>query len=117
MREANRRNQLFGQICGADARKEQAEETVAKPVGYLPTLDGWRAGAVLTVIFSHFAYSPTIAVKLPHWAFWALTGSGVKGVQLFFAISGFLITSRLIEEWNCFHQISLNSISPWESSP
>jgi peptidoglycan/LPS O-acetylase OafA/YrhL len=36
-----------------------------------------------------------------------MDGGGIKGVQLFFAISGFLITSRLIEEWNCFGQISL----------
>jgi peptidoglycan/LPS O-acetylase OafA/YrhL len=43
----------------------------------------------------------------PHWILWTINGSGVKGVQLFFAISGFLITSRLIEEWNCFGRISL----------
>jgi peptidoglycan/LPS O-acetylase OafA/YrhL len=80
---------------------------MAKPVGYLPTLDGWRAFAVLAVIFCHFAYSVTVHEKLPHWVFSVMDGGGEKGVQLFFAISGFLITSRLIEEWNCFGRISL----------
>ncbi|MDR3678100.1 MAG: acyltransferase [Acidobacteriota bacterium] len=80
---------------------------MAKPVGYLPTLDGWRAFAVLAVIFSHFAYSASVIKQMPHWVYWVLTGSGVKGVQLFFAISGFLITSRLIEESNCSGRISL----------
>lgn len=80
---------------------------MAKPVGYLPTLDGWRAGAVLAVIFSHWELSAAALGKLPRWVLWAKTGVGEKGVQLFFAISGFLITSRLIEEWNCFGRISL----------
>jgi len=80
---------------------------VAKPIGYLPTLDGWRAFAVLAVIFSHGVLSASVSAHLPHWAFRAINGSGTKGVQLFFAISGFLITSRLIEEWNCFGRISL----------
>ncbi len=82
-------------------------ESTAKPVGYLPTLDGWRACAVMAVIVSHFAYSSTIVQNSPHWVHYVLIGSGVKGVQLFFAISGFLITSRLIEERNLSGRISL----------
>jgi peptidoglycan/LPS O-acetylase OafA/YrhL len=80
---------------------------LAKPKGYIPTLDGWRACAILAVIFSHASPSASVLAKLPHWILWAKAGSGEKGVQLFFAISGFLITSRLIEEWNCFGRISL----------
>jgi peptidoglycan/LPS O-acetylase OafA/YrhL len=80
---------------------------MVKSVGYLPTLDGWRACAVMAVIVSHFAYSASIVQNAPHWVHYVLIGSGVKGVQLFFAISGFLITSRLIEERNSFGRISL----------
>src|SRR5579862_5932438 len=82
-------------------------EPNAKSVGYLPTLDGWRACAVMAVIVSHFAYSSSIVNNAPHWVHYVLIGSGVKGVQLFFAISGFLITSRLIEERNLSGRISL----------
>jgi peptidoglycan/LPS O-acetylase OafA/YrhL len=82
-------------------------EAAVKSVGYLPTLDGWRACAVMAVIISHFGYSAGILKNAPHWIQYVLIGSGVKGVQLFFAISGFLITSRLIEEWNHSGEISL----------
>ena len=85
----------------------KVKESVAKPIGYIPTLDGWRACAILAVIVDHLSPPGSGLEKLPHWVLWAKAGSGEKGVQLFFAISGFLITSRLIEEWNCFGRISL----------
>src|SRR5690242_186530 len=78
-----------------------------KIVGYLPTLDGWRAFAVLAVIFSHAPLPTKLLDHVPHWFLTVKSGGGEKGVQLFFAISGFLITSRLMEEWNCFGRISL----------
>ncbi len=74
--------------------------------GYLPTLDGWRAIAVLLVVFGHCASSPTPypwEVTLAHWT----PTIGPMGVQIFFAISGLLITSRLMEEWAKRGQISL----------
>ena len=83
------------------------QKSGAKIVGYLPTLDGWRAFAVVAVIFSHAPLPVSILARLPHWFLTVKSGGGEKGVQLFFAISGFLITSRLIEEWNCFGRISL----------
>src|ERR1035437_8172617 len=83
------------------------QESRAKIVGYLPTLDGWRSCAVLAVIFSHAALTGGGRDKFPHWIFVVINGSGLKGVQLFFAISGFLISSRLIEEWNVSGRISL----------
>lgn len=72
--------------------------------GYLPTLDGWRAIAIVAVlldhtIVSHFAHSNTRLVTL--------TRIGPNGVSLFFAISGFLICSRLIEEETLTGKISL----------
>ncbi len=54
--------------------------------GYIPTLDGWRAIAIGGVILCHSCPS----------TYWTMNGA--LGVNLFFAISGFLITSRLTAE-------------------
>jgi peptidoglycan/LPS O-acetylase OafA/YrhL len=51
---------------------------------YLPALDGLRALAILAVIAYHLNYG---------WA-----SGGYLGVDLFFVLSGFLITSLLVEE-------------------
>jgi len=80
---------------------------VSKSSGYLPTLDGWRGLAVLGVILGHAELVWRGMGVLPPWARYLINGSSTKGVQLFFAISGFLITSRLIEEWHSFGRISL----------
>src|SRR6266496_2387979 len=74
----------------------------APKTGYLPTLDGWRAIAILAVLLDHaVGYSP-----LRHFPkVVALTHTGPNGVSLFFAISGFLICSRLLEEQHAFGQV------------
>jgi peptidoglycan/LPS O-acetylase OafA/YrhL len=56
-------------------------------------LDGWRAIAILGVLISH---------DLP-WTFLGHTNAkykawGASGIYLFFAISGFLITTRILDE-------------------
>src|SRR6478735_4503407 len=51
---------------------------------YQPALDGLRAFAVSAVILYHFGYG---------WA-----GGGFLGVDTFFVLSGFLITSLLLRE-------------------
>ena len=60
---------------------------------YIPTLDGWRAVAILAVMASHVAI-PLVATH--SWMRWA--EQGAAGVDVFFALSGFLICSRLMEE-------------------
>lgn len=72
--------------------------------GYLPTLDGWRAAAIIAVLLDHtLEYSPLRCYpKLMNFAH-----TGPNGVSLFFAISGFLICSRLLEEEGAFGRISL----------
>ena len=61
--------------------------------GYLPSLDGWRALAILGVIMAHdktwhlFGHN-NLAVR----------GYGGFGVYLFFAISGILICWRILED-------------------
>ena len=59
---------------------------------YIPTLDGWRAVAILLVMGDHLVASasgtPSGRTTLP----------GQLGVNIFFGLSGFLITSRLLAE-------------------
>jgi peptidoglycan/LPS O-acetylase OafA/YrhL len=71
--------------------------------GYMFTLDGWRALAIMAVLVDH-----VVAYEFHdrHWLF-VLTRIGANGVSLFFAISGFLICSRLLEEQSAFGRISL----------
>ena len=55
------------------------------PLGYRPALDGLRGLAILLVVPFNFG--------------WSLPG-GYIGVDVFFVLSGFLITSLLLEEWS-----------------
>src|SRR5882757_8077533 len=52
--------------------------------GYLPEIDGLRAIAILSVLMFHFDRQ--------------LFGGGFVGVDIFFVISGFLITSVLLND-------------------
>lgn len=70
--------------------------------GYIPTLDGWRAIAVAAVILYHAAPGTLLGHSLQPLQNW-----GDRGVQLFFAISGLLICSRLLEERRLWGHISL----------
>ena len=62
---------------------------------YLPGVDGLRALAVIAVLLFHGNAS---------W----LPG-GFLGVEVFFVISGFLITRGLVDEWQQFGRIDLKS--------
>ena len=73
--------------------------------GYIPTLDGWRAVAIIAVMASHAGHS--YSAPLGHDSFFDRIASGTHGVNLFFAISGLLITSRLLEEWDTAGHVSL----------
>ena len=59
--------------------------------GRIPTLDGWRGIAILAVLTSHAATYSRFSQT-----FWAQ--QGWTGVDVFFVISGYIITARLIEE-------------------
>jgi len=64
-------------------------------LGYRKSLDGLRGIAVLMVLYSHIPSLPF--------------GGGFFGVDLFFALSGFLITTLLLEEWQKSGDISLKA--------
>jgi peptidoglycan/LPS O-acetylase OafA/YrhL len=67
--------------------------------GYLPTLDGWRAVAILMVMIYHGTVSLFVKDGLyPNLKLQQLVGYGTWGVPIFFAISGFLISTRLLHE-------------------
>lgn len=67
-----------------DKRESERQFTL----GYRPALDGVRAVAILAVVAYHY-----------RWANHALpTRGGFLGVDVFFVLSGFLITSLLCEE-------------------
>ena len=82
--------------------------TKSQTTGYLPTLDGWRAVAILGVMIAH-AGSAIFHPGGPHpnVGAYELTRYGAMGVDLFFAISGLLICSRLLEEQQRLGHISL----------
>lgn len=63
-------------------------------LGYRPALDGLRAVAVALVLLHHSAYR--------------LTGGWI-GVDLFFVLSGFLITTLLLQEWHHTGTINLKA--------
>lgn len=71
--------------------------------GYIKTLDGWRTIAVGAVILYHAR-----AITIGGVDFSKLQSFGDRGVQLFFAISGILICSRLLEEQRMHGHISLS---------
>ncbi len=61
--------------------------------GRLPSLDGLRAVSILLVILAHVDTMPDTPLPLArHWDI------GAVGVDVFFAISGFLITTLLLRE-------------------
>ncbi len=60
--------------------------------GRIPTLDGWRGIAILMVVATHFqqGYLHHVAWQL-HWL-----SPGEHGVNIFFVLSGYLITDNLL---------------------
>ncbi len=62
----------------------------------IPALDGLRALAILLVMFYHFGTALDHSNLAQHLA-WSLSGFGWTGVDLFFVLSGFLITRILLQ--------------------
>ena len=63
---------------------------------YVPTLDGWRAVAILIVLISHAADSIARFLRGAGWNSQVNMKFGFFGVGIFFALSGFLITTQMV---------------------
>ena len=70
--------------------------------GYIPTLDGWRAIAILLVLLSH--YGPFVPGAPA-----SVANAAGPGVSVFFAISGLLICTLLLREQDLTGRIDLRS--------
>lgn len=67
----------------------------------IPTLDGWRGVAILLVLASHQStdvFGPPVFIP-----------TGLHGVTIFFVLSGYLITTKLMEEQARTGQINLKN--------
>ena len=78
-----------GGVAGSEERAELEQHA---RLGYRPELDGVRAAAILPVVFFHAYARPE---------------GGFLGVDIFFVLSGFLITTLLLQEWRESGRISL----------
>src|ERR1044072_4795478 len=79
------------------AVQAEVATTAQFKLGYRPALDGVRGIAILAVL----------AVHTNHLFGWSLLKGGSIGVDIFFVLSGFLITSILLEEWTETNHINL----------
>lgn len=68
------------------------------PLPHIPQLDGLRAVAVILVLWVHFPYIQESSISKAFWMVGQATRAGYIGVDLFFVLSGFLITRILLHE-------------------
>ena len=89
---------------GARHLQQRMAEGARLPT-HIPTLDGWRALAIVAVICFHgrFAFFPRPSIVR------SISEHGYLGVDAFFAISGFLISTLLIREYDGHQSINLRA--------
>lgn len=90
-----RRRELSGgghMAVRGDAGGGRSRTAAVSRLGYRPELDGVRGAAILLVMLVHLHEWPR---------------GGFLGVDVFFTLSGFLITTLLLEEWQARGTISL----------
>ena len=82
-------------------------EMVGGDPGRVRELDGLRGVAILLVVVAHATTGVWPAGRGLSHARFAPVGGGFVGVQLFFVLSGFLITTILVRERDRTHRIEL----------
>jgi len=91
--------------------KERLNSTFSTPdfldKTYLPSLDGWRAIAIIFVILGHAKF--TVAPNSLYYYFAETFIYAELGVRIFFVLSGFLITTLLIKERIRFGTINIKN--------
>ncbi|WP_394824712.1 acyltransferase family protein [Pendulispora albinea] len=81
------------------SRPDEAPAPARAARGYIPTLDGWRALSILGVMLCHgrgLVFGPEGTYPNPRLYAWL--EHGASGVDVFFAISGYLICTLLLRE-------------------
>ena len=78
------------------------EQAPSVPFRYVKGLDGIRGLGILIVMFGHYS------AGLSSWAPTRFFGVSLT-IDLFFVLSGFLITSLLLEEWSKNQRVSLRN--------
>ncbi len=96
----------FEQILAGRPRSSAKSTNAIFPAGagpraHLPVLDGVRGLAILMVLLFHFVSVPPDG--LIERAIFGVTNYGANGVELFFVLSGFLITGILYDSRNAPH--------------
>jgi len=81
---------------------------------YIPTLDGWRTFAVTLVLLDHaadaiVACARKLGLALPYVDHVYKEHLGRAGVHLFFSLSGYLITLRMLQEERSHGAVSLRN--------
>jgi peptidoglycan/LPS O-acetylase OafA/YrhL len=77
------------------ASTSQNERNETFNLGYRPELDGFRGICILLVFIHHLYHS--------------ILPGGFLGVDMFFVLSGFLITSILLKEWSYDQNVNLKN--------
>ena len=75
--------------------------------GHIPPLDGVRGVAIILVLISHLDWTPPVFAGRPREVLVNFAYTGWTGVELFFVLSGFLITGILLDSKRAENYFSL----------
>src|ERR1700748_4004260 len=91
---------------------ELSSEVQARSWSRVDGIDLLRGLAIFFVLMNHvnmqllFAHVPYTR-GLPKQLVWSLVWNGEQGVQIFFAVSGFLITATSLRRWERLDRVSV----------